>query len=146
MTRRALATLLLLALFTAGGLVTGWIYTHPAAEAVPWNLTGMGGANSSLADQNVEPNVVRVHVELWPAGRLPSGEWLTQEVSETSSSVTITLRPMDAYRAEVAGHALIGMYDTGGWVNVQLREPLGGRTLIDGATGRIATEVVTLSP
>lgn len=26
-----------------------------------------------------------------------------------------------------------GWYDTGGWVNVQLSEPLGGRMLFDGS-------------
>ena len=63
-------------------------------------------------------------------------EWLTSSVDYGPDEVTITLRVSDAYKARTAGYPTIGWYDTGGWVNVRLRDPLPTQAkLRDGATG-----------
>ena len=134
--RRTLPVLVLLALFVAGGLVAGWIYTHPAAsgEAVPWHLTGMGGANSSFADSQINDRLVlRVHVEQWPVD-IEDDSWLVQSVDMNASQVTITLHPDADHPLHKEGLLTVGWYDTGGWVNVRLPEPVGRRELLDGST------------
>lgn len=121
-------------LLVAGGL--WWFTSAPKGEAVPWYLTGMGGANSSLADSQVnDPLIVRVHVNQWPVD-VNDDSWLTQSVDYGSDVVTITLRVSPDYPLHKNGYATVGWYDTGGWVNVHLREqlPIPVR-LRDGATG-----------
>ena len=112
-------------------------------ETISWNLTGMGGANSAAdqhhpfdATQTQDMTAFEVHVEQWPIEQSPGDEWLSQSIEYAADAVTITLRVRDAYRAPVAGQPAIGRYDTGGWVAVQLREPLRSRALVDGTTGK----------
>ena len=139
MTPKRSPVLAILALFVAGGALAGYLHvsgSNGGGEAIPWHVTGIGGANSSAADTSTsDPLVLRVHVEQWPVD-IEDDSWLIQSVDEGSDRVTITLRPTDAYRALVEGHGLIGMYDTGGWVSVHLHERLPTcTTLRDGATG-----------
>lgn len=109
---------------------------------ISWNLTGMGGANSSF-DQHHPFDVSKVqdmttfdvHVEQWPVEDFAGSEWLTPSISYGFDAVTVTLRISDAYRARTGSQTTIGWYDTGGWVRVALLEPLRSRKLVDGATG-----------
>lgn len=112
--------------------------TTPKGEPIAWHLAGMGGANSSGghrfdASQAEGMTTVPVHVEQWPA-EFKDDSWLAQSVAYSPTAVTITLRVSDAYHQRV--RPTVGWYDTGGWVDVHLSEPLRNRTLIDGATGK----------
>jgi hypothetical protein len=140
-----------LALIVAGSALllvagAGWIYAAPKGAPIPWRLVGMGGANSSLAEMQMnDPLVVRVHVEQWPVDRTDDS-WLVQSVDETSSTVTITLRLSPDYPVPKDLPESGGWYDTGGWVNVHLHAPLGDRPLIDGATGQRAVVPAAANP
>jgi hypothetical protein len=139
--RRSIPVPLVLLAFVLVGAGAGlWWASTPRGEPLHWNLTGMGGANSSAADMSgVDPLVVRVHVEQWPV-EFSDDSWLTESVDESSDAVTITLRISPDYHLRTVGQATIGWYDTGGWVDVHLRQPLGSRRLFDGSTFP-ATEV-----
>ena len=144
MTTRRLPALAILALFVAVGLGGGWVYINGSKgdgsdETIPWNLSGMGGANSAAGQEVVGPNVVRVHGEQWPVDVGEDSSWLVPSVSETAAAVTITLRAGPDHPLHINGLDTVGWYDTGGWVNVTLSAPLGSRTLVDGATGKAAT-------
>jgi hypothetical protein len=125
----------------------GWIYASaPKGPGIPWYLSGMGGANSSLAESQInDPLVVRVYVKQWPVDR-SDDSWLAVSVDENPNAVTITLRISPDYpvRKDIAGPG--GWYDTGGWVNVHLHASLGDRALIDGATGQHAVVPATTNP
>ena len=144
MTPRRLPVPLILGLFVLVGAISaiGFKIAQAAPRdhsAVPWSLTGIGG-DGAASDVPVTSTVLRIHVEQWPTEEFAGDEWLDKSVSETTDAVTITLRLSDAYRARVAGQQDVGWYDTGGWVTVALRAPLGDRRLVDGATGLIVAE------
>lgn len=144
--RRSLPVLAILALFIAGGLAAGWIYTHPAigvsiagSETITWSLSGMGGANSAAGeDVVVDPLIVRIHVDQWPVEDFSGPEWLTPTIERRSDMTTITLRVSDTYKTRIAAHPTIGWYDTGGWIRIVMHDPLPTCTkLRDGATGNV---------
>ncbi len=147
MKQRSLPVPVILAALVLVGALAGCAFAGTAAggggETVAWNLTGMGGANSSF-DQHHPFDVSKVqdmtsfdvHVEQWPADDSTGSEWLTPSIDYGSDAVTVTLRVSDAYRARTGSQTMVGWYDTGGWVTVALREPLRSRRLVDGATGR----------
>ena len=135
--RRTFSVLAILAVFIATGAVAGYLFaSSPRGPALPWSLRGIGGANSSAAAMDVaDPNVVRVHIEQWPV-EFDNGDdsWLTKSVDEGGDTVTVTLRVSDNYRQRTEGQATIGWFDTGGWVTIELSQPLGDRALFDGST------------
>jgi uncharacterized membrane protein len=144
--RRSLIALLVLAVVLVGGLAAYINLSTPQGVAMPWNLTGMGGMNSSVGEhhpfdqaQAQTMTSLEVHVEQWPANEADANAWLSQTIDYGFNTVTITLRPRPPYVPKPGGGGLpilLG-YDTGGWVTVALREPLRSRSLIDGATGKV---------
>ena len=103
--------------------------------SIMWQLSGYGGPGLDPATARTT-TVLKVFVAQWPADELIGDSWLAApEVSYAASSVTIRLRPSDAYRsATQRNNNRLGFYDTGGWVEVHLTEPLLGRALFDGST------------
>ena len=102
----------------------------PSSRLIGWQLHGfMGRGFDPTTAQTTE--VVRVAVTQWPSEfDQTDSSWLaTPVVTYTPWSVTITLYTSDTF-AQQKRH---GWYDTGGWVDVQLTEPLGGRPLFDGS-------------
>jgi hypothetical protein len=111
---------------------------HATGPALTWSL-----ATNTYGPPAAPPpdtTVVKVRVEPWPAchpydepsGFISDGSWLVADVSYSSQSVTITLHRSSSFDASKC----LGWYDT--WfppVEINLREPLNGRTLIDGASG-----------
>ncbi len=141
--RRSLIALLVLAVVLVGGLAVYINLSTPQGVAMPWNLTGMGGMNSSVGEhhpfdpaQAQTTTSLEVHVEQWPANEVDANAWLSQTIDYGFNTVTITLRKRGT-DVNATGLPLIGGYDTGGWVTVALREPLRSRNLIDGATGKV---------
>ncbi len=149
MPTRRIPALAILALVIAVGLGAGLVYANASkgggGEAIPWHLDGMGGANSSLADSQVsDPNILRVHIEVWPSTS-PDDSWLVPSVDYGSDGVTVTLRPDEAHALHQNGLPTVGWYDTGGWVNVRLSEPVGRRALYDGSTSPATQRCNTLA-
>lgn len=145
MKQRALTFPVILAALVLVGSLAGCVSASAlqggAGEIVAWNLSGMGGANSSIDEHHPfdatkvqDMTTFEIHVEKWPVEDLKGSEWLTPSIDYGWDAVTITLRVSDAYRARTSGQTTIGWYDTGGWVTVALREPLRSRKLVDGAT------------
>ena len=138
-----LAPLTLAVVIAGGALAACGSVGAPKGIAVPWNLTGMGGVNSSFgqhhpfdATQAETMTTLEVHVETWPVSEEPADKWLIQTIDYGSDAVTITLR-MRGTDASSTGLPMVGYYDTGGWVTVALSEPLRSRNLVDGATGNV---------
>jgi hypothetical protein len=95
-----------------------------------WELHGFAGRGFDPTTAQTT-DVVRVAVAQWPT-EFDQGDssWLaTPLVTYTPWSVTITLYTTDAFTQQ----KMHGWYDTGGWVNVKLSEPLRGRMLFDGS-------------
>lgn len=142
--QRSLLVPFAIAIFIAGSALAGCgSVGAPKGTPLPWNLTGMGGVNSSLGQHHpFDPSqaetltTIEVHVETWPVSEEPADKWLTQTVDYRSDAVTITLRRRGTDENSTA-LPLIGDYDTGGWVTVALSEPLRARNLVDGATGKV---------
>lgn len=142
--RRSLLALLTLAVLIAGGALAGCgSVSGSKGIPLPWNLTGMGGVNSSLGQHHpFDPTqaetmtTLEVHVETWPVSEEPADKWLTQTIDYGSDAVTITLR-MRGTDENSTALPTVGGYDTGGWVTVALNEPLRSRNLVDGATGNV---------
>jgi hypothetical protein len=103
----------------------------PSSRLVAWQLHGYGGPGFDATTAETT-RVIRVAVAQWPADSTNSSWLAAPVVTYTPSSVTITLHTSDAYEARTAGKR-VGFYDTGGWVEVALGEPLGGRALFDGS-------------
>ena len=102
----------------------------PSSRFIGWQLHGfMGRGFDPTTAQTTQ--VVRVAVTQWPSEfDQTDSSWLaTPLVTYTPWSVTITLYTSDTF-SQQKRH---GWYDTGGWVDVQLTEPLGGRPLFDGS-------------
>ena len=118
-------------------LLAAWLYfpalSIPSDRLVGWQLTGYGEPQSDPTTAQTI-GVVRVFIASWPV-EYPQGDdsWLaTPAIVYTPWSVTITMHTTDAY-ANRPGKTH-GWYDTGGWVDVRLGMPLGGRVLFDGST------------
>lgn len=142
--RRSLIALIVLAVVLVGGLAAYINLSTPQGVAMPWNLTGMGGMNSSVGEHHpFDPaqaqtmTSLEVHVEQWPANEADANAWLSQTIDYGFNTVTITLRLRPPYVPKPGGLPILLGYDTGGWVTVALREPLRSRSLIDGATGKV---------
>jgi hypothetical protein len=118
--------------FAMIGALAAWLLAPslmiPSHRMVGWELQGFPGRVSDTAATSTS---IEVFVRSWPT-EFNQGDdsWLEQRVIETPVSVTITLHTTDAYES---GPALRSWYDTGGWVTVNLRAPLGGRLLFDGS-------------
>jgi hypothetical protein len=101
----------------------------PPWRMVSWQLQGFPGR---VSDTSSTVTTVSVYVASWPtAYRAEDSSWLDQGVIETPWTVTIALHTSDAYEALPQPR---GWYDTGGWVEVHLLAPLGGRILFDGGS------------
>ncbi len=109
--------------------------SFPASRLVPWQLHGMLGPG--LDPTTIQTaTVVPVDVAEWPTndkGGQMDDSWLVPVVNYTPTSVIITLHTSDAYESQLRMRTTVGMFDTGGWVQVHLGEPLGGRALLDGS-------------
>jgi hypothetical protein len=103
----------------------------PSNRLMGWQLHGFIGHGFDPTTAQTT-TLVRVAVAQWPAEfAQDDSSWLARpEVTYTPWSVTITLYTSDAFTREKTQ----GWYDTGGWVNVPLKEPLGSRALFDGST------------
>jgi hypothetical protein len=95
---------------------------------VGWQRQGfLGPATQTTASSTS----LEVFVAWWPTEfDHDDDSWLEQRVIETPMTVTITLHTSDAYEALPWQR---GFFDTGGWVTVHLRAPLGDRLLFDGS-------------
>lgn len=102
----------------------------PSNRLMGWQLDGFIGHGFDPATAQTT-TLVRVAVAQWPAEfDQDDSSWLARpEVTYTPWSVTITLYTSDAFTSE----KMHGWYDTGGWVNVPLKESLGSRALFDGS-------------
>jgi hypothetical protein len=103
----------------------------PSNRLTGWQMHGFLGQGFDPTTAQTT-TVVRVAVAQWPV-EFAQGDssWLARpEVTYTPWSVTITLYTSDAF----TGQKVRGWFDTGGWVDVLLKEPLGGRALFDGST------------
>ncbi len=99
--------------------------SYPPGRLVSWQLQGYIQEQTPL-----DPAVVRVYVAQWPSDPSMQSSWLVPEIQDTPLRVTITLHTSDAW----ASQTIVGMYDTGGSIEVRLGEPLGNRPLFDGST------------
>ncbi len=119
-------------------VVAAWLLfpalSIPSARLMGWQLHGFNGTGFDPTTAQTT-DVVRVAVAVWPTEYPATDDsWLaTPAVTYTPWSVTITLHTSDSYASLIAGK-IFGLYDTGGWVDVHLSEPLGGRALFDGST------------
>lgn len=121
----------------AGALATWWIaIPHASGPAQSWGLATTNGRDAEIPR---DATVVRIRTEPWPgchpyddmSGDVANGSWLVADVSYSSESVTITLHQSSAFDASKC----LGWYDTWGLpVEINLREPLNGRTLLDGSS------------
>ena len=105
----------------------------PSTRLVEWQLGGYGGPGFDPTTAQTT-TVIPVYIAYWPVDYAPDDDsWLaTPAVVDAPWGVTITLHTSDAYAASIEG-TTFGLYDTGGWVKVQLKEPLGDRSLSDGS-------------
>lgn len=124
------------------GLVIGLLFliwgffpapSIPSTRLVAWHLTGYGGPQFDPAAAEAT-GVVRVFVGAWPTEyRQGDDSWLKPPtIIYAPWSVTIGLVTTDSYANPPSG--IHSWYDTGGWIDVQLLTPLGGRALFDGST------------
>ena len=119
-------------------VVAAWLLfpslSIPSSRLMGWQLHGFNGTGFDPTTAQTT-DIIRVAVAVWPSEYAPEdSSWLAPPaVTYTPWSVIITLHTSDSYAALIARQAF-GLYDTGGWVDVPLSEPLGGRTLFDGAT------------
>jgi uncharacterized membrane protein len=93
--RRSLIALLVLAVVLVGGLAAYINLSTPQGVAMPWNLTGMGGMNSSVGEHHpFDPaqaqtmTSLEVHVEQWPANDADANAWLSQTIDYGFNTVT----------------------------------------------------------
>jgi hypothetical protein len=112
---------------------------NATGPAYPWFLASTGRS----AEIPRDATVVRIRTEPWPGchpydqqiGDVANGSWLVADVSYSSESVTITLHQSSSFDASKC----LGWYDTWGLpVEINLREPLYGRTLLDGSSSPAA--------
>jgi hypothetical protein len=95
---------------------------------VGWQLQGFPGR---VSDTAATRTTIGVFVNSWPTEYDHEDDsWVDQRVIETPLTVTITLHTSDAYESLPWQR---GWFDTGGWVMVDLGEPLAGRLLFDGS-------------
>ena len=114
------------------GALAAWMLA-PLLMAPPWRMVGwqLLGYPGRVSDTSPTVTAVSVYVARWPTEYDPKDDsWLDQGVIETPWTVTIVLHTSDAFGS---GPALRSWFDTGGWVTVHLRAPLGGRMLFDGS-------------
>ncbi len=112
-----------------------------SSHTVAWQpAVGIGGPAFDPATAQTT-TVVNVEVQ-WPSCvSTDDDSWLTPDVSYSPWSVTITLRTSAAYASnpKCSKPAVDGQLPTVGYYlsalsfPVQLREPLGGRQLLDGS-------------
>lgn len=104
----------------------------PTSRLIGWQLQGFGGAGFDPTTAQTT-TVIPIYVAQWPAeGPAQDGSWLaTPAVTYTPWAVIITMQSSASYDCGPA--KICGWYDTGGWVEVHLTEPLGGRALFDGS-------------
>lgn len=117
----------------AGALAVWISLPHATGPALHWVLA----SNGSRVELPPETTVIKIRTDYWPAcppyeedlGNVANSSWLVPEVSYSTSSVTITLHESSTYDSS----ACPGFYDYWGLpVEIKLREPLGGRVLLDG--------------
>jgi hypothetical protein len=131
-TRRGASVGAALVGFVIIGALAAWLLAPslmiPSQRMVDWQLQGFPGR---VSDTAATRTTIEVFVASWPTEfRQGDDSWLEQRVIETPMTVTITLHTSDAYESLPWQR---GWFDTGGWVTVPLRAPLGGRLLFDGS-------------
>ena len=119
------------------GALAAWMINlpHGTGPALHWVLASNGGSVAMAKDATV----VKIHTDWWPgcppyddqSGNTANASWLDADVSYSSESVTITLHQSSSFDASECP----GRYDFWGRpVEISLREPLNGRTLLDGSS------------
>jgi hypothetical protein len=122
------------------GAFAAWrLATSHSTPTVGWTLASAPGAPAALPDAGNDTTIVLIRTDWWP-GCSPWGDlgkdtndesWLTEEVTYTPLSVTVTLHESDAYVATKCG---LGYDYWGIPVEIHLSEPLGGRAVFDGSS------------
>ena len=126
--------------------VAAWlVFPSPSVpwERIGWRLQQEGFGGLGLDPTTAQTTtVVPVYVASWPEGYVGDDDsWLaTPAITYTPWAVIVTLHTSDSFecagktaRPLSGGASISCWYDTGGWVPVQLSEPLGGRALFDGS-------------
>ena len=110
----------------------------PSSRLVAWQLHGFAGPGFDPTTAQTS-YVVRVAVARWPTEfDQNNSSWLaTPVVTYTPLSVTITLYTTESFSQK----RMYSWFDTGGWVDVQLTEPLGRRMLFDGSNFPLAVRL-----
>jgi hypothetical protein len=102
----------------------------PSDRLVGWSLTGYGRPDFDSTTAQTT-TVIPVFVGQWPTAP-EDATWLGRPaITYTPWAVFITMRTSDRFNSTRG--TTRGWYDTGGWVDVRLSEPLGGRALFDGS-------------
>jgi hypothetical protein len=109
---------------------------------VGWTMASELGGPAFDPTTAQTTTAIRVYVASWPSDYAADDDsWLaTPAVTYTPWAVMITLHESDSFgcfgkmaRPLPGGGLVSCWYDIGGWVPVQLSEPLGGRALFDGS-------------
>jgi hypothetical protein len=118
--------------------IASWLIAIPHATGPAYHW-GLATTNGRYAEIPRDATVVKILTDPWPGchpydewnGTTSNGSWLVADVSYSSESVTITLHQSSSFDASKC----LGWYDTWGLpVEISLREPLNGRTLLDGSS------------
>jgi hypothetical protein len=102
------------------------IAPFPSDRLIEWQVRGFNGRGIDATTAETA-TVIPVFIASW---RVDGDSWLgAPVVTYTPWAVIITMHT----RVSGGCSGICGWYDTGGWVNVLLSEPLGGRALQDGS-------------
>ena len=106
------------------------IAPFPSDRLVGWQVKGFNGHGIDATTAETE-TVIPVFVASWPTE--PWGDsWLgAPAITYTPWAVIITMHTRDSYGCN--SRTICSWFDTGGWFQVLLSEPLAGRALFDGS-------------
>lgn len=127
--------LTVIAAMVAAGILAGVLFVALSHATRPVHCWGL--ASNEIAK---DATVISIGTDSWPgchpydnmSGPVANSSWLAPEIVYSRVSVTITLRESASYDPKCGGG---GLYDTWGLpIKIHLREPLGGRVLLDGSS------------